>query len=225
MIMWLMILGGTFALAIAGIIFLVTRVRKFSFIQRLFVGNRRRQLLASTGLVALTALMIGLCLGTMNLFIVVIYLMLIWLFCEGLFWLFARFFRRISQAKYYLPGIVALSVTFVYLGFGYATNRHVVVTVYTVCTDKEVEPLKIALISDSHIGSTFDGKGFGRYVEKINKLQPDLVVIAGDFIDGSSKTEEVLEAVRCLGQSDARYGTYFVFGNHDKSYYREGKNR
>jgi uncharacterized protein len=46
-------------------------------------------------------------------------------------------------------------------------------------------PVRIALLSDIHIGTAAMGpERLGRIVAQVNALKPDLVVIAGDFIFG-----------------------------------------
>ena len=37
-------------------------------------------------------------------------------------------------------------------------------------------------------------------------------------IDGTTR-QEMIEATKNLGKLKTKYGTYFVFGNHDKGYY------
>lgn len=166
----------------------------------------------------------GVFLGLVNLSIVTIYLAVFWVICEAIVWLLRKLVFKDKRVKLYFAGILALTVTISYMAYGYYNAHHVVITEYTVTTGKEVESLKIALIADSHISSTFDGKEFGEYVDIINSKNPDAVIIAGDFIDGSSKENEVLEAVNNLGRLESKYGTFFAFGNHDKNYYGEEQN-
>ena len=58
----------------------------------------------------------------------------------------------------------------------------------------------------------------GRIVAEANRLRPDLVVIAGDFIgdDGFGNRYSVSTAVAPLAGLQARYGTVAVLGNHDR---------
>lgn len=41
--------------------------------------------------------------------------------------------------------------------------------------------MRIVQFADSHIGTTFGGKGFERHVRKIQELNPDIVLIVGDL--------------------------------------------
>lgn len=79
--------------------------------------------------------------------------------------------------------------------------------------------LKVVLISDVHIGNAAMGpRRLARIVAQINALQPDLVLIAGDFIygrdpNGAAKLGGPM--VTPLGALRARLGVVAVLGNHD----------
>jgi uncharacterized protein len=50
-------------------------------------------------------------------------------------------------------------------------------------------------------------------VRRVNELQPDVVAITGDLVDGS--VAELGAAVAALGDLKAKHGVYFVTGNHE----------
>lgn len=217
--MWLFILGGTFALALAGVVFLVTRVQKFKVIEKLSGDKKKKKFWLSFAVVSVFAVLISVCMGMINLLIVTIYLTLFWMISDGIVRLVGKHLKKVNECGFYLAGVLAVFVSTAYLSLGYYNAHHVIVNEYDISTEKDVEPIKIVLISDAHIGSTFDGEKFGKYIEKINTLRPDIVVIAGDLIDSDSKREEILKAVDSFSKLNTKYGTYFVFGNHDKSFY------
>jgi len=73
--------------------------------------------------------------------------------------------------------------------------------------------LRIVQLTDMHVGLTI-GRGFvDDVVRKVNALEPDLVAITGDLVDGP--VEDLGAAVAPLGQIRSRLGTYFVTGNHE----------
>ena len=57
------------------------------------------------------------------------------------------------------------------------------------------------------------GKWTQKIVDKVNELEPDIIVITGDLVDGS--VEELREHAAPLASLRARHGTYFVTGNHE----------
>jgi predicted MPP superfamily phosphohydrolase len=71
----------------------------------------------------------------------------------------------------------------------------------------------IVQITDLHVGATIS-RGFVEHVvREANALQPDLVAITGDLVDGS--VERLREAVAPLAGLRARHGVFFVHGNHE----------
>jgi predicted MPP superfamily phosphohydrolase len=73
--------------------------------------------------------------------------------------------------------------------------------------------LTLAMISDVHVGPTIGARHVRRLAEQVEALRPDAVAIVGDLVDGSVR--ELSEAVAPLVGLRARYGTFFVTGNHE----------
>jgi predicted MPP superfamily phosphohydrolase len=72
---------------------------------------------------------------------------------------------------------------------------------------------RIAVVSDIHLGPLLGRSHTERIVTTINGLQPDLVAIVGDLVDGS--VEELGEAAAPLRDLVSRHGSFFVTGNHE----------
>ena len=115
--------------------------------------------------------------------------------------------------------IIALIFVICYMSYGYYLAHHVYETKYEITTKKDVNDFRIVQITDSHVGATMTGDDFIHYMEEINKTHPDIVVVTGDFIDDDTSKEDMIKACVGLGILEARYGVYFVYGNHDKGYY------
>ncbi len=76
-----------------------------------------------------------------------------------------------------------------------------------------LDGFEIVQLSDVHIGPIL-GEGFARRITKrVNAMDPDLVVVTGDLVDGSVR--HVGEMVEPLSELRAKEGLYFVTGNHD----------
>ncbi len=73
--------------------------------------------------------------------------------------------------------------------------------------------LKIAQISDLHVGPTIRKKYVNRVMEKTNALLPDIITLTGDIADGPVKTYR--EDIHPLSQLRARLGSFYVTGNHE----------
>ena len=117
--------------------------------------------------------------------------------------------------------LLSLCITVIYMSIGAFLAYHVWQTNYEIYTNKDLgqDKLRIIQISDSHIGTTFDGNGFRKHIERISKIDSDLVVITGDFIDDDTSKEDMLIACEALRLLKPKYGIFFVFGNHDEMYY------
>lgn len=80
-------------------------------------------------------------------------------------------------------------------------------------------PITVALLSDIHMESAaMDEPRLARIVAQVNTLRPDLIVIAGDFVEGRGdhEAERALPLLaRALGGLRAPLGTVAVLGNHD----------
>jgi predicted MPP superfamily phosphohydrolase len=76
-----------------------------------------------------------------------------------------------------------------------------------------LDGFRVAQISDLHIGPIL-GRAFAAHlVERVAALEPDLVVVTGDLVDGSVK--QLADEVAPLAGLRGRYGVFFVTGNHD----------
>ncbi|KAK1798243.1 hypothetical protein P4O66_006639 [Electrophorus voltai] len=73
--------------------------------------------------------------------------------------------------------------------------------------------LRIALLSDIHLGPTLGRSRLEYIVTMVNQLEPDLVVIVGDLTD--SQVAWLRTAAEPLGTLRAPLGSYFTTGNHD----------
>lgn len=73
--------------------------------------------------------------------------------------------------------------------------------------------LTITQLSDIHVGPTIGRRFIERIVEKVNGIESDLIAITGDLVDGSVR--DLAAHVEPLSALKAKYGTYFVTGNHE----------
>ena len=217
MILWILLLIFIGTLGLGALFYLVTRVRRFSFMRELSTEHK-----ALSWLLAIAAVGLLFLFAFVNLYavvIVVLHLALIWLICDLVAWIMRRV--RKTEPKRYLAGVIALLLTTIYLGAGWIAAHHIRQTNYIVESEKTTESLRIVLIADSHLGITLDGDGFKETMEWIQSTGPDLVVAVGDFVDDDSNAADLEAACRALGSLQTTYGVYFVYGNHDNGYFAQ----
>ena len=73
--------------------------------------------------------------------------------------------------------------------------------------------LKIVFITDIHHGPYFSQNRVKKLVKRINKLEPDIIIMGGDYVHrGTKYIKPVFDE---LLQLEANLGIYAVLGNHD----------
>ena len=78
---------------------------------------------------------------------------------------------------------------------------------------ESLEGFKIVQLTDMHLKPFTQLEHIERAVLKTNVLQPDLVVLTGDYVWHDE--EDILDLVPALAKLNARYGVFAVLGNHD----------
>lgn len=74
--------------------------------------------------------------------------------------------------------------------------------------------LKIAQISDTHLGPYFDLRKLDTVIKLIIEEKPDLLVITGDFVDDLNLLKPALDRINELHPL-IPHGIYFCYGNHE----------
>ena len=217
MILWAVLMAVLFAAFIGGIFYLISRLRKFEWVRNAAGGKKKLEILLGAVIVIIPAAIIWIIWGQMNAIICILHLIIFWAVSDGIFALVKK--SRKKEFKRYYAGIVAVVFTITYLAAGWYGAHHVWEKNYTIETDKEVGNFRVALLSDSHTGTTFHGDGFAEHMKGIEKQNPDVVLVAGDFVDDDTTKEDMIRCCQALGEMKTTYGVYYVFGNHDKGYY------
>lgn len=119
--------------------------------------------------------------------------------------------------------VVLLLIAFLAFWAFFVEPNRLVVRHETIQIDqwpRELDGLRIAVLSDIHAGGSFISEDKLRLiVERTNELQPEMIVIAGDYIAGDGRrhplkmSPEVFAAI--LKDFRAPLGVYSVLGNHD----------
>ena len=73
--------------------------------------------------------------------------------------------------------------------------------------------LTVAVLADLHVDGITRADCIRKIVERTNALNPDIVIIAGDFVDGTVPVHG--DDLRPLADLKARYGVFGVPGNHE----------
>ena len=119
-----------------------------------------------------------------------------------------------------LAGRVGAATVFVIvaiiLGAGYFGSQQLVVRDVEMQVPRlpeEFEGLRIAQLSDLHVGPHTSRHFLQRVVATTRRLAPDIIAITGDLID--DRAEDVAVYARELRALQAPLGVYMIPGNHD----------
>lgn len=123
-------------------------------------------------------------------------------------------FGIVSQGKWI--AIFAICAAIIYSTYGIWNAFNPVIKKINVSIDnlpKEWVGKKIVQISDAHLGHIYGAKYLQGVAEKINALQPDIIVITGDLFDGTDGDLDVF--TKPLNALNSKKGIYYAIGNHE----------
>ncbi|MGB9665153.1 MAG: metallophosphoesterase [Ignavibacteria bacterium] len=167
-----------------------------------------------------------------------IYSSLVWI---GSFWFMFLFYfflailiidliRLFNHFIHFLPSFlltnpertrfyIALSVLIIVLGFtiyGYFNRLNIKVKELEInLNNNPSKEYCIAFFSDLHISVVNNHSFLKNVVEKINSLNPDLILIGGDLIDEKRDKLKQLNLADELKNLKSRFGIYSITGNHE----------
>ena len=153
--------------------------------------------------------------------------MLKWMYRAGSVWIafllyMVLFLAVFDVAGYFIPSLkhsllLALPLTMCILCYGYIDYRHPRVEHIDISLDnqRDIPPVRIAAVSDIHLGYGTSVSALRRYVELINAQNPDIVLIVGDLIDNSVRPLLHEPYSDVLSELKAPMGIYMVPGNHE----------
>ncbi len=204
-------LFGILVILLTTIAFDVIEIHKISLINK--IKNKKLQWLVSL----IPVVIILLIFNYVNAMIIFIHIAIFLLIYRLLLLIIKKLWKKEFNKN--IPIILSVITVIIYLSFGAYYAYHVYETTYDIYTEKDIDDFKIVYLSDSHIGTTFDGEGFYKHMEKISKIDCDMLVVIGDFIDDDTKKEDMIRGIEGLALAKPTYGVYFVYGNHDKGYF------
>jgi predicted MPP superfamily phosphohydrolase len=78
-----------------------------------------------------------------------------------------------------------------------------------------LKELKIVQLSDIHLGTIIRSTYLKILVDKVNDLEPDMVLLAGDIVDEDVAPVAEQNMSRILREINATFGVYAITGNHE----------
>jgi len=118
-----------------------------------------------------------------------------------------------KAAKKRTAAVTAALAAVVFLAGAFNTGLRV--RKYEIETEKVGAPVRIVLLADLHAKKY--GENQKRLLRKIEKLNPDLIAIAGDLADQKEKDDGAVMLLKAIA---GKYPVFYVSGNHE---YLSGK--
>ncbi len=141
-------------------------------------------------------------------------------FVRDFVWMFVDFIKKtpIEQIKnpphLGIVNLITMIFTFIFSLYGvYEAFKEPNVLSYTIQSPKIKEKTKVVMLSDLHFDVDDKPKVVEKIVDKVNSLNPDVIVLAGDIIDNSY--DKLQSQMNELQKLKAKYGVYVAIGNHE----------
>ena len=118
--------------------------------------------------------------------------------------------RDLGRVPVIILATLALTVGHIKAKYGIVRNE---TAISVKNLPDELKGLKIVHLSDIHVGPTIGADFVQKIVDRVNEEKADLIVLTGDIGDG--KIDKFKEGARPLEKLDAKYGVFYVPGNHE----------
>ncbi len=111
----------------------------------------------------------------------------------------------------------SIGIVLVLLFVGYINAKIPVVKNINLKINKQtsLKQLKIALVSDVHVGSIIGYKDMQKMLASIEEQQPDIFIMTGDFIDEGVSPALVDSLQPLFDKLQPKYGKIAILGNHE----------
>ncbi|MBN2054051.1 metallophosphoesterase [bacterium] len=115
-------------------------------------------------------------------------------------------------------GVAAVAAAGLLVVIGHIHSNRIQVTRLELIIPKQAGQLRqldIAVASDIHLGTVIDAHRLDQFVTAINKLNPDLILLPGDIVDGDIEPVMEMDMGEPLTRLKSTYGVFGVTGNHE----------
>ncbi len=125
-----------------------------------------------------------------------------------------RLLVRVGERRTIAIGVAAIAIIAGAYGMHAALRVPEVKTLHVelLRLPQELTGMKVVQLTDLHVGNLVGRAWLARIVERTNELEPDLIVITGDLVDGP--VAALRDAVAPIARLRSRYGVFFVT-NHE----------
>jgi predicted MPP superfamily phosphohydrolase len=131
-------------------------------------------------------------------------------------------FRRLRR-RWWLIALAILVMSVALLAYSFAETYRLETKEYTFISPDlpaNFEGTRVVLITDVHRSPFFSQDRVRSLVERVDALEPDLIILGGDYV--YTNTSYAASCFAELGRLNAPLGCFAVLGNHDYGKYENG---
>ena len=137
---------------------------------------------------------------------------------NGWFHFFPSYITNNYEFAKKVTAIAVIAVVGLIVFLGNLNKRNIEVRTIEITIPKgesKLDSLNIVMASDIHL-SPIDGERLlSKVVDKMNSLNPDIILLAGDIVDDKAKVLEEREIGESFRRLKSKYGVYSINGNHE----------
>lgn len=136
----------------------------------------------------------------------------------SLFGIFPDLFKSSPKLTREIAAMVVLSITFIVVLAGHINTwfpktKEIHLKIYK--SGGKLNQLHIVALSDIHLGTIIEKRHMKIIVNRVNLLNPDIILIPGDIIDEDIRPVISSKVGDRLLEFKSKYGVYAVTGNHE----------
>lgn len=131
---------------------------------------------------------------------------------------FPRSWRADPQHTRSIVGLVVVSIVGLSAIFGFMNARNIRVKpldIWIAKPNTQASTLRIAALTDMHMGTIVSRGMVTQMVEEINAIHPDIVLMGGDQVDGNPHPTIDMDLGDILRGIESTYGVFGITGNHE----------
>jgi hypothetical protein len=125
----------------------------------------------------------------------------------GIYWLISYFIKIPGE----IAGILILGLSAILSAYSLINSLDLEVKTVEIPLNGLKIDMKVVQLSDIHIGSIRNSSYIEKIVEKTNEIDPEIVFITGDMVDGSARLHT--QTFSSINQLKAP--VFFITGNHE----------
>jgi len=131
---------------------------------------------------------------------------------------FPSFISHATRKSAQWTVLISAALIFLIVSAGYVNTLILRVHPLTINIQKPANgngELRAVVVSDIHLGTVIRSGRLQRIVDKINNLDPDIVLLPGDIVDEDVASVAQQNMAPILKKFNSRYGVYAITGNHE----------